>query len=239
MSLPLSVKIINRLYKYFLSTQYFSLLLSAKITMFNRLAIIIVTCITLLSCNQKGKYYNPDYKDTSKRDFYKADSLTLPVDAVETGFNEHDLQLFCNNEMAAYCVLLPLTEFKEDYTDMSVVKAQHKFILKADTANFTSIELQAFTIDKRNYFNTTLFYDRDKRDVAEGGLGIDSTYIDEKNHCYFIKGYLPNYINMRFVQLNWILEDRIAVYFNYDEKDETLWRDRINAIIKRGVKFSD
>jgi hypothetical protein len=44
---------------------------------------------------------------------------------------------------------------------------------------------------------------------------------------------------MKFVQLNWILEDRIAVYLNYDEKDEVLWKSRIAAIIKRGVAYSD
>jgi hypothetical protein len=46
-------------------------------------------------------------------------------------------------------------------------------------------------------------------------------------------------MNMKFVQLNWILEDRISVYFNYDEKDEAIWKKRIAAIIKRGVAFSD
>ena len=54
-----------------------------------------------------------------------------------------------------------------------------------------------------------------------------------------IKGHLPNYMNMKFVQLNWILEDRIAIYLNYDEKEEALWKQRIAAIIKRGVKLSD
>ena len=203
-----------------------------------RIAVIILTCFTLPGCNQKGKYYDPDKKDTAQRTFIKTDSSTNKIHQAETGLNENDLQLFCNNEIAAYCVLLPLHEFKEDYTDKSIVKAQHKFVLKQDSTSFTSIELQAFTIDKRNYFNTSLFYNRDKKDVAEGGLGIDSTYFDETNHFYLIKGYLPNYMNMKFVQLNWILEERIAVYLNYDEKDETIWLKRIAAIIKRGVRYS-
>ena len=203
-----------------------------------RIAVIILTCFILPACNQKGKYYDPDKKDTAQRTFIKTDSSAYRIQLAETGLNENDLQLFCNNEIAAYCVLLPLHEFKEDYTDKSIVKAQHKFVLKQDSTSFTSIELQAFTIDKRNYFNTSLFYNRDKKDVAEGGLGIDSTYFDETNHFYLIKGYLPNYMNMKFVQLNWILEERIAVYLNYDEKDETIWLKRIAAIIKRGVRYS-
>ena len=206
--------------------------------MFYRITVIILTCFTLPGCNQKGKYYDPNHKDTATRVLYKADSLVFPVPVVETGFTESGLQLFCNNEIAPYCVLLPLHEFKEDYTDKSIVKAQHKFILAQDSANFTSIELQAFTIDKRNHFNTTLFYNRDKKNVEDGGLGIDSTYIDEINHFYLIKGHLPNYMNMKFVQLNWILEDRIAVYLNYDEKDEAIWKQRITTIIKRGVKYN-
>jgi hypothetical protein len=153
--------------------------------------------------------------------------------------NANGLQLFCNNEFAPYCVLLPLNDFKENYNDRSIVKAQHKFVLKQDSANFTSIEVQAFTIDKKNNYNTQLFYKRDKNDIEEGGLGIDTAYIDEANHFYLVKGYLPNYMNMKFVQLNWILEDRIAVYLNYDEKDEVLWKSRIAAIIKRGVAYSD
>jgi hypothetical protein len=202
--------------------------------MFIRIAIIIVTWLTLPGCNQTGKYYPPDRKDSSK-----ADSISSLVPPVETGLPENDLQLFCNNEIATYCVLLPLNEFKEAYTDSLVVKAQHKFVLKQDPTSFTSIEVQAFTIDKRNNYNTALFYKRDKNDVEEGGLGIDTAYIDEANHLYLIKGYLPNYMNMKFVQLNWILEDRIAVYFNYDAKDELIWKKRIAAIIKRGVSFAE
>lgn len=207
--------------------------------MFIRIAIIIVTCLTLPGCNQTGKYYPPGGKDTSKVGSSKADSLAALTQTVETSLAENDLQLFCNNEIAPYCLLLPLYEFKEDYTDSLIVKAQHKFVFKQDPTSFTSIEVQAFTIDKKNNYNTTLFYKRDKNDVEEGGLGIDTAYIDEANHLYLIKGYLPNYMNMKFVQLNWILEDRIAVYFNYDEKDEVIWKKRIAAIIKRGVAFSD
>lgn len=207
--------------------------------MFNRTAIIIVTCIILLSCNQTGKYYPPGGKDTSKNDSSKTAGLASHAQPIETGLAENDLQLFCNNEIATYCVLLPLNEFKEDYTDSLVVKAQHKFLLKQNRKDFTSIEVQAFTIDKKNNYNTELFFKRDKNDIEEGGLGIDTAYIDKANHLYLIKGYLPNYMNMKFVQLNWILEDRISVYINYDEKDEAIWKRRIAAIIKRGVAFSD
>ncbi len=201
--------------------------------------VIIISYIILLSCNQTGKYYPPGGKDKAKGNSSKTDSLASHTQTVETSLPENDLQLFCNNEITTYCVLLPLSEFKEDLTDASVEKAQHKFKLMQDTASFTSIEVQAFTIDKKNNYNTALFYKRDKRDIEEGGLGIDSTYIDGKNHYYLIKGYLPNYMNMKFVQLNWILEDRIAVYINYDEKDEAIWNQRIAAIIKRGVAFTD
>ena len=198
--------------------------------------MIIVTCFTLLSCNQTGKYYPPDRKDTSKGGSTKADSLISLTQPPETGY---DLQLFCNNEITPYCVLLPLNEFKEVYNDSLFVKAQHKFLPEQTPKDFTSIDVQAFSIDKRNNYNTQLFYKRDKKDIEEGGLGIDTAYIDEANHLYFIKGYLPNYRNMKFIQLNWILKDRIAIYFNYDEKDEVIWKRRITAIIKRGVAFTD
>lgn len=207
--------------------------------MLNRITVTVLTALILSACNQKGKYYAPDKVDSSTKTSYKADSTGLQAKPVKSGFNEKELELFCNIEIAPYCVLLPLTEFKEDYNDQSVEKAQHKFLLKKDSTNFTSIELQAFTIDKKNYYNTALFYKRDKGDVEEGGLGIDTSYMDETNHFYVIKGYLPNYMNMRFVQVNWILEDRIAVYFNYDEKEASLWNDRIAAIIKRGVAYKE
>jgi hypothetical protein len=207
--------------------------------MFNRTAIIIITCFALLSCNQTGKYYPPGGKDTSKQNISKADRLASSVQPGATALPENDLQLFCNNEITPYCVLLPLHEFKEDYNDSLIVKAQHKFLPEQNPKDFTSIDVQAFSIDKKNNYNTQLFYKRDKNDIEEGGLGIDTSYIDEANHLYFIKGYLPNYMKMKFVQLNWILEDRIAVCFNYDEKDEAIWKKRIAAIIKRGVAFSD
>ncbi len=202
--------------------------------MINRTAVMIITCFILLSCNQTGKYYPPDRKDS-----VKAASLASHAQPDETGLSENELQLFCNNEITPYCVLLPLHEFKEDYNDSMVVKARHKFLLTQDSTSFTSIEVQAFTIDKKHNYHTALFYKRDKQDVAEGGLGIDTAYMDAANHLYLIKGYLPNYMNMKFIQLNWILEDRISVYINYDEKDNAIWMKRIAAIIKRGVAFSD
>ena len=207
--------------------------------MFVRVALMILACFILPGCNQRSKYFDPNRKDTTSRVSLKADSLAARLKPVETDMNENDLQLFCNNEITAYCVLLPLHEFKEDFNNQSIVKAQHKFLLKADSTSFTSIEVQGFSIDQKNYYNTKLFYERDKRDIEEGGLGIDTAFIDEADHLYLVKGYLPNYRNMRFIQLNWILEDRIAVYFNYDEKEESVWLQRVAVIIKRGVKPGD
>ncbi len=207
--------------------------------MFCRIAIIILVCVTLLSCNQTGKYYSPNKKDTSAQISLKAGSTSAKIEATEINFDKTDLQLFCNKEITPYCVLLPLHEFKEDFSNESAMKAQHKFVLKQDSISLTSIELHGFSIDKKNNYNSLLFYKRDKRDVEQGGLGIDTAYIDQANHFYLIKGYLPNYMNMKYVQLNWILEDRIAVYFNYDAKEEALWNYRIAAIIKRGVKLND
>ncbi|CAN5478088.1 hypothetical protein BH09BAC6_BH09BAC6_16560 [soil metagenome] len=206
----------------------------------NFAVVILFTCLVLASCNQTGTY-NPTSKnqrDTGGRALSKIDSLKSLRSKPPT-YNKRDLQLFCNTEITPYCVLLPLQEFKEDFNNPSFIKAKHKFVLKNDTAAFSSIEVQAFTIDKKNNYNTKLFYQRDKNDVEQGGLGIDTSYIDEVKHFYLIKGYLPNYMNMRFVQVNWILKDRIAIYFNYYDKDEALWMDWINAIISRGVVHSD
>lgn len=204
-----------------------------------RIVIVILTFLILPGCNQTGKYYPPGLKDT----LIAADSKTGGLDSAAKiagkGVYEHDLQLFCNHEIALYCVLLPLDEFIEDRADASAVKARHKFLLRQDSSQFTSIEVQAFTIDKKNHYNAQLFYKKDKKDIAEGGLGIDTGYIDEAGHYYLIKGYLPNYRSMKFIQLNWILENKIAVYINYDVKDETLWMKRVAAIITRGPAFSD
>lgn len=210
-----------------------------KITMSCRITVIILLCTVLLSCNQTGKYYGPNKKNSAESVFTKADTTAIRAEPAEINLDINDLQLFCNNEIAPYCVLLPLHEFKENYADESVIKAQHKFVPMQDSTAFTSIEVQAFSIDKKNNYNTAVFYNRDKINVAEGGLGIDTAYIDEAKHLYLIKGYLPNYKHMKYAQLNWILEDRIAIYFNYDEKDEALWDNRIAAIINRGVTFSN
>ena len=205
----------------------------------NHAATILLACSILLSCNQTGKY-NPAGK-TPNDNTLIADSIKSAhsAKALPPTYNSSNLQLFCNNEVTSYCVLLPLQEFKEDFNSASLIKAKHKFVLKNDTAAFNSIEVQAFSIDKKNNYNTKLFYQRDRNNVEEGGLGIDTSYINLANHYYFIKGYLPNYMNMRFVQVNWILQDRVALYFNYYDKDEALWMEWINAIIRRGVSFSD
>lgn len=209
-----------------------------KTIMFMRIAAIASACFILLSCNQRGKYYDQHPKDSSIRSFIKADSSASRVQPVDINLPANDLQPFCNNEITPYCVLLPLQEFKEDFSNQSIVKAQHKFLLRQDSASFNSIEVQGFSIDAKNYYNTALFYNRDKRDVEEGGLGIDTAYMNGAEHLYVIKGHLPNYPNMKFIQLNWILEDRVAVYVNYDEKDEELWQKRIAAIIKKGIQYN-
>jgi len=209
-----------------------------KIIMLVRIAAIALACFIVLSCNQTGKYYDHDPKDNSKRRSLKADSSASVIKPIDTNLPANDLQPFCNHEMIAYCVLLPLQEFKEDFSNQSIVKAQHKFVLRKDSASFTSIEVQGFSIDAKNNYNTALFYNRDKRNVEEGGLGIDTAYMIGAEHLYVIKGHLPNYPNMRYIQLNWILEDRVAVYVNYDEKDEEIWKKRIAAIIKKGIQYN-
>lgn len=203
-----------------------------------RIAAIASACFILLSCNQTGKYYDPNPKDSSKRTFLKVDSSASRVQPVDIDLPANDLQPFCNNEITPYCVLLPLQEFKEDFSNQSIVKAQHKFFLREDSASFTSIEVQGFSIDAKNNYNTALFYNRDKRNVEEGGLGIDTAYMNAADHLYVIKGHLPNYPNMKYIQLNWILEDRVALYVNYDEKDEILWQKRMAAIIKKGIQYN-
>src|ERR1700754_2628983 len=98
-----------------------------KKIMFNLIVIIISVGFVLAGCNQKGKYYPSGKKDTSGRASSKMDSASHGVKKTETGFNEKDLQLFCNNEIAPYCVLLPLNEFREEFNNQSVARAQHKF----------------------------------------------------------------------------------------------------------------
>ncbi|MBK8611042.1 MAG: hypothetical protein IPL84_14150 [Chitinophagaceae bacterium] len=150
-----------------------------------------------------------------------------------------ELQLFCNNEMAAYCVLLPLHEFKEDFTDETVVKAQHKFVPKQKKDDYTSIDVQGFNIDDENNYKEALFLNRDKNDFEESGLGIDTAYSDRSGHFYLIKGYLPNYRDKKFVQLSWVLTDRISINITYNKKEEERWMEIIMAMINRGPVYSN
>ncbi len=204
-----------------------------------RILTILLLGFTFSSCNKKGKYYDPNKKDTVTRTYYKADSVSALPGYSGGPLPETDLQLFCNREMVPYCIWLPLNDFKEDFSDLSTEKAAHKFRLRLDSASLTSIELQGFIIDKNRYYKTGVFFERDKQDVEEGGLGIDTAYMNEAKHFYVIKGHLPNYNNIKFVQLNWILEDRVAAYFNYDEKDSATWNKRIDAILSRGLKTGE
>ena len=125
--------------------------------MFSRIAVIIFTGFILPGCNETGKYYGENRKDKAESVVSKTDSSVSRIHPVEQISNENDLQLFCNNEITPYCVLLPLREFKEDYSNGPAIKARHKFVLKHDSTAFTSIEVQAFTIDKQHNYNTALF----------------------------------------------------------------------------------
>lgn len=202
-----------------------------------RLVILLLSCSLFCNCEQKGKYYDTSGSDTTEKRPAKKDSAATTKQAVKTPLADNGLELFCNHEMIPYCVWLPLKDFKEDFTRAVATKTRHRFTLRLDSAALTSIELQAFSIDRKNYFNSRLFYERDKRDVEEGGLSIDTSYIIEDKHLYLIKGHLPNYNNMRFIQLNWILEDRIALYINYDEKEEERWKEQLQTIIAKGISL--
>ena len=199
------------------------------------LVLLSVVC-SFLSCSDTANNNSAVVKiDTGT---LKPANPIIETKAVNT-VADSGLQQFCNMEIVPYCVLLPLQEYTEDFKDETVVKAQHKFVLKANPKAFAAIDVQGFTIDKANNFNTQLFYKRDKADLEESGLAIDSSYADNAAHFYFIKGYLPNFMNKKFVQLSWVYEDRIAINITYLENDELVWKQRITAMIKQGIAYSN
>ncbi len=148
---------------------------------------------------------------------------------------QDSLQIFANNEIISYCILLPLNEFIENFTDEYVEKAQHKFILKANPKAFDYIDVQGFIIDKENKFNPNLFYKRDIEDIQEQGLGIYTSYVDSLKNYYVIKGYLPNEMNKLFTQITWVKEDKVNVTMGYSKNKEAIWNKRIEKILTYGM----
>lgn len=188
----------------------------------------------MASCNNSSSDVPPKNADTVKA--AKPDSNNLPVSKTATSDTlQPAMELFQNIELMQYCVLLPLNEFREDFSDQSVEKAEHKFVQKKDPKGYEQIRVKGFSIDKENAFNLNLFFQRDKTDLEESGLGIDSAWTDSLHHYYVIKGYLPNVMSKKLIKIVWVKEEEVALDIDYTEKTAALWDARLKAILKRGV----
>ncbi len=187
----------------------------------------------LASCSNSSSDVPPKNADTAKAT--KPDSSIAPIAKTTTADTlQPSMELFQNMELMQYCVLLPLKEFREDFSDESVEKAEHKFVLKKDPKGYEQIRVKGFSIDKENAFNLNLFFNRDKTDLEESGLGIDSAWTDSLNHYYVIKGYLPNVMSKKFIKVVWVKEDELALDIDYTEKTAVLWDARVKEILKKG-----
>ncbi len=197
--------------------------------------IAILPFLVLISCFSKKQNSIEHSIDTIKID--STEKIKSKIDSIKS-INQviaDSLQVFTNGEIVSYCVLLPLNEFKENYDDEYVVKAQHKFILKSNPNAFDYIDVQGFFIDKENNFNVNLFYKRDIADIEEEGLGIETSYIDKVKNFYVIKGYLPNFMDKKFIQITWVNKDKVNITIGYSKNKEALWNNRIERILAYGM----
>ena len=138
--------------------------------------------------------------------------------------------------MIEYCVLLPLKEFQESAGDEFDIKAKHTFIPVNKSGNDEYIEVQGFIIDKNNSNNVTLFYDKDVKEIEENGLAIDTSYVDTVRNYYVIIGYLPNFMEKKFISVSWVFDDKITLSIGLDKNSNyRIWNSRIEEIIDRGV----
>lgn len=158
----------------------------------------------------------------------KQDSI---VQKSQTETKNSDLTLFGNMEMYPYCVLLPLESYKPEISE----KMHHTFTLKSKSSQSDFIKLQGFHIDEDKNFKPQVFYERDKQEIEESGLGIDTSYLDVSKNLYLIKGYLPNLPDQKFMRLVWVKDFELVLEVAYTAEDRAIWEERIQQIMKKGM----
>lgn len=134
-------------------------------------------------------------------------------------------------EMYPYCVLLPLESYKPEISE----KMHHTFTLKSKPSQSDFIKLQGFHIDEDKNFKPQVFYERDKQEIEENGLGIDTSYLDLSKNLYLIKGYLPNLPDQKFMRLVWVKDFELVLEVAYTAEDRAVWEERMQQIMKKGM----
>ncbi len=188
------------------------------------IAKIYFILILLLGCGA------PNTKEQSSDATAEDSVVSMPKGKLK---RTDGLSIFENGEIISYCILLPLNDFAEVFDD-STEKAQHKFRPKKKTDKLEHLEVQGYIIDAENAGKAEIFYNANLTDIEEGGLAIDTSYVTK--NFYFIKGYLPNDADMKFVEMAWVNEDKIKLSALFHESKQAFWDKILKQTIIQGVK---
>jgi hypothetical protein len=142
-----------------------------------------------------------------------------------------NMELFRNIEMEEYCVWLPTPLYEVENPQ----KGHHVFTLKSESNPFDYIDLQYFMIEENAYQTLPLLYEADKKNIEEGGLGIDTAYIDVPRSFYYLKGYLPNLPDKKWHRMVWITDKKLVLEIGATPQTEKDWEQRIPFILSKGM----
>ena len=187
-------------------------------------AKIYLILILLLSCG------TPKIKEQTSEVTIKDSVVSVPKEKPKS---TEGLSVFENGEIINYCILLPLNDFVEVFDD-STEKAQHKFRPKKKTDKPDYLEVQGYIIDAENAGKAEIFYKANLADIENGGLAVDTSYVTK--NFYFIKGYLPNDSDMKFIEMAWVNEDKIKLSLLFHESKQLFWDNLLKKIIEQGIK---
>lgn len=187
-------------------------------------AKIYAILILLIGCSMPN---------TEKRSSEVTTKDSVASIAQEKPKSTEGLSVFENGEIISYCILLPLNDFVEVFDD-STEKAQHKFESKKKTDKLEHLEVQGYIIDAENAGRAEIFYNANLTDIESGGLAIDTSYVTQK--FYFIKGYLPNDSDMKFIEMAWVNEDKIKLSVLFHKSRQLFWDNLLKQIVQQGVK---
>lgn len=188
------------------------------------IAKIYFILVLFLGCS------SPNREEQSAEITTKDSVASIPKEKLK---NTEGLSIFENGEIISYCILLPLNDFAEVFDD-STEKAQHKFEPKKKTDKLEQLEVQGYIIDTENVGKAEIFYKANLTDIENGGLAIDTSYVTK--NFYFIKGYLPNDSDMKFIEMAWVNEDKIKFSLLFNKSRQVFWENLLKRIIIHGIK---
>lgn len=166
-------------------------------------------------------------KDSEANQQQKAISDSSSV--IQPESEQTDLSVVGNNEIVAYCVLVPLNEYEENFEEQE--KAVHRFVHRTKPKNEISIQglLRVNTeVSIEDYFAGSL------EDAELEGKIIEKKELLKGSNCFYSKGYWANTIyEFRFIEVCWLRSDDVVKYYSsFDIADTTLWNVRLEEILK-------